>query len=65
VVAQVLWGRQLEQVRVESWHLRLNVVEKVRLHKVGAVNADGDLFEELVHSHILRPNALLNQVDLI
>ena len=65
VVAQVLRRRELKQVRVEGWHLRLDVVEKVGLHEVAAVDADRDLFEKLMHGHILRSDTLLNQVDLI
>ncbi len=65
MVAQVLRRRELEQVRVEGWHLRLDVVEEVGLDEVAAVDADGDFFEKLMHCHILRSDTLLNQVDLI
>ena len=53
VIAEVLWGSQLEQIGIECWHLRLDMVEKVGLHKVATVNSNGDLFKELVHCHIL------------
>ena len=47
VVAQVLRCSKLEHVRVESWHLRLDVVEEEGLHEVRAVYADLHLLEEL------------------
>lgn len=53
MVAEVFWGRQLEQIGIESRHLWLNMVEKVGLYKVAAVNSDRDFFEKLIHCHVL------------
>jgi hypothetical protein len=47
VIAEVLWGRQFEEVSIEGRHVGLNVIKEVSLHQVAAVHTDGDLLEEL------------------
>ena len=65
MVAKILRSRQLEEVSVESWHVRLNMIEKVSLHEVAAVNSDRDLLKELRDCQVLRSDALLNQSELV
>lgn len=49
----VLGGSQFEQVHVERGHLRLDVVEQVRLLHVTALGANLDFLEELRHTKFL------------
>lgn len=60
VIAEVLWGRKLEKIGVESGHLGLNVIEEVSLDHVRTVNANGNFLEKLCNGEVLRTNALLN-----
>ena len=47
VLAQVVGRGHVEQVCVECWHLRLNVVEQVGLLHVASVDLHGHFIEEL------------------
>ncbi len=43
----------------------LAVVEEISLNQVAAIDSDWDLLEELINRHVLRSDALLDQVDLV
>jgi hypothetical protein len=45
VGTKIVWGGKFEEICVKSWHLGLNVVEKVGLLHVAALNFDGNFFE--------------------
>ena len=47
MIAEVLWGCQLEKVRIEGRHVGLDVIEEVSLHQVATVHTDGDLLKKL------------------
>lgn len=62
MVAKVVLRRQFKQVSVESGHIRLNVIEEVRLLHVTAVQFDWNLLEQLRNSKVLRVDLRLHNL---
>lgn len=58
--AEVVAVCELENISVEGGHLRLDVIEKVGLLHVVAVNSDRDLLEELSHGETRCLDSLLD-----
>jgi hypothetical protein len=65
MIAEVLRGGKLEEIRVESGHVRLDMVEQESLHKMASIDANRYFVEEFGNGKALRANALLHQIDLV